>query len=129
MITLGSSLVFNEEITTDAAGLVQILLLDGTTFTVGPRYSFASPIDSSKPDWTVALNTGALFRSYDEPDPVIDPTSAERDWEAFVGGGLTIPVKPDVALITEMEYRYVDSNYDTRNYDNFSISFSVAKSF
>ena len=98
-------------------------------FTVGPRYSFASPVDNSKPDWTVALNTGALFRNYDEPDPVIDPTSAERDWEAFIGGGLIIPVKPDLALITEMEYRYVDSNYDTRKYDNFSISFSVAKSF
>lgn len=98
-------------------------------FTVGPRYSFASPVDSSKPAWTVALNTGALFRNYDDPDPVIDPTETEADWEAFVGGGLTIPVKPDFALITEMEYRYVDSNYDTRKYDNFSISFSVAKSF
>ena len=97
-------------------------------FTVGPRYSFASPIDSSKPAWTVAVNTGALFRNYDEPDPMISP-DAERDWEAFVGGGLTIPFKPDLALITEMEYRYVDSNYDTRKYDNFAISFSIAKSF
>jgi hypothetical protein len=60
---------------------------------------------------------------------VIDPDAAEEDWEAFVGGGLTIPVKPDLALITELEYRYVESNYDTRQYDNFSISFSVAKSF
>lgn len=37
VITLGSNVVFNEEITTDSAGLVQILLLDGTTFTVGPN--------------------------------------------------------------------------------------------
>lgn len=98
-------------------------------FTVGPRYSFASPVDSSRPAWTVALNTGALFRNYDDPDPVISPTDAEKDWEAFVGGGLTIPFKPDLALITELEYRYVDSNYDTRKYDNFSISLSIAKSF
>ena len=98
-------------------------------FTVGPRYSFASPVDSSKPAWTVALNTGALFRNFDDPDPMIDPTQAEKDWEAFIGGGLTIPFRPDVALITELEYRYVDSNYDTRKYDNFSISLSVAKSF
>ena len=97
-------------------------------FTVGPRYSFASPIDSSKPAWIVAVNTGALFRNFDAPDPMIANFS-ERDWEAFVGGGLTIPVKPDLALITELEYRYVDSNYDTRKYDNFSIAFSVAKSF
>lgn len=98
-------------------------------FTVGPRYSFASPVDPGKLPWTVAINTGALFRSYDDPDPIIDPNNAEEDWEAFIGGGLTIPVRPDVALITELEYRYVDSNYDTRKYDNFSISFTVAKSF
>lgn len=36
VITLGQNVVFKEEITTDAVGLVQILLLDGTTFTVGP---------------------------------------------------------------------------------------------
>jgi len=42
---------------------------------------------------------------------------------------LTIPVKPDLALINELEYRYVDSNYDTRKYDTFSIAFSAAKSF
>ena len=97
-------------------------------FTVGPRYSFTSPVSSDMPAWTVAVNTGALFRNYDDPDPMIAAFS-EHDWEAFVGGGLTIPVRPDLALITEMEYRHVDSNYDTRNYDNFSISFSVAKSF
>jgi hypothetical protein len=98
-------------------------------FTVGPRYSFASPIAGDMLPWTVAVNTGALFRNYADPDPMIDPTESERDWEAFIGGGLTIPVKEDLALITELEYRYVDSNYDTRKYDNFSISFSVAKSF
>src|SRR5690349_21248434 len=37
VITLGTNVVFNEEISTDSAGLVQILLLDGTTFTVGPN--------------------------------------------------------------------------------------------
>ena len=95
---------------------------------VGPRYSFDSPIDSLTLDWTVAVNTGAVFRNFDDPDPMIADYS-EEDWEAFIGGGLTIPVRQDVALITELEYRYVDSNYDTRKYDNFSISFSVAKSF
>jgi hypothetical protein len=37
VISLGQKLIFNEEVTTDASGLVQILLLDGTTFTVGPN--------------------------------------------------------------------------------------------
>ena len=98
-------------------------------FAVGPRYSFASPISGDMPAWIVALNTGALFRNYDDPDPIISLTEAESDWEAFIGGGLTVPVKPDLALITELEYRHVDSNYDTRKFNNFSISLSVAKSF
>ena len=37
VLALGNTVVFNEEITTDGSGLVQILLLDGTTFTVGPN--------------------------------------------------------------------------------------------
>jgi hypothetical protein len=98
-------------------------------FSAGPRVSFASPVSSEMRPWTVAVNAGALFREYDDPDPIISPTIAESDWEAFVGGGLTVPVKDDLALIAEMEYRHVDSNYDTRQFDNFSISFSVAKSF
>jgi hypothetical protein len=36
VVSLGQQVLFNEEITTDGSGLVQILLLDGTTFTVGP---------------------------------------------------------------------------------------------
>ncbi len=37
VISIGENLVFNEQINTDGKGLVQILLLDGTTFTVGPN--------------------------------------------------------------------------------------------
>ena len=37
VLALGASIVHNEQVTTDAQGLVQILLLDGTTFTVGPN--------------------------------------------------------------------------------------------
>ena len=36
-VTLGQNVIFNEQITTDGTGLVQILLLDGTTFTIGPN--------------------------------------------------------------------------------------------
>lgn len=38
-IVLGDNVVQNETIETDGAGLVQILLADGTTFTVGPNSS------------------------------------------------------------------------------------------
>tara|TARA_R110000751_G_scaffold270143_1_gene369911 strand:+ start:34829 stop:37834 length:3006 start_codon:yes stop_codon:yes gene_type:complete len=37
IISLGQNVIHNEKISTDAEGLVQILLVDGTTFTVGPN--------------------------------------------------------------------------------------------
>ncbi|WP_419907313.1 hypothetical protein [Hoeflea sp.] len=36
VVTLGQPIIFNERIVTDTSGLVQILLVDGTTFTIGP---------------------------------------------------------------------------------------------
>ncbi|MBP0617678.1 FecR family protein, partial [Jiella mangrovi] len=36
-ISLGDNVIYNEQITTDTIGLVQILLKDGTAFTIGPR--------------------------------------------------------------------------------------------
>lgn len=37
VISLGQNLIFNERVATDPNGQVQILLLDGSTFTVGPN--------------------------------------------------------------------------------------------
>ena len=66
VITLGSNVVFNEEITTDAAGLVQILLLDGTTFTVGPNSQLTIDEFVYNPDTgdakVVASLTKGVFR-------------------------------------------------------------------
>lgn len=36
-LTLGDNVIFNERIKTDTSGLLQILLADGTSFTVGPN--------------------------------------------------------------------------------------------
>jgi tetratricopeptide (TPR) repeat protein len=98
-------------------------------FAIGPRYSFASPVNEDMGAWIVSLTAGAIFREYDDPDPIISVTTAESDWEAFVGGGVTIPLRQRLALIAEAEFRHVESNYDTRNFDNFSISFSLAQGF
>ena len=37
IVTIGHTVIFNEQIITDSAGLVQVLLVDGTTFTIGPN--------------------------------------------------------------------------------------------
>ena len=66
VISLGSNVVFNEEITTDSAGLVQILLLDGTTFTVGPNSQLTIDEFVYNPDTgdakVVASLTKGVFR-------------------------------------------------------------------
>jgi hypothetical protein len=36
-LSIGDRVVHNERIDTDGAGLLQVLLADGTTFTVGPN--------------------------------------------------------------------------------------------
>jgi hypothetical protein len=96
---------------------------------IGPRFSFESPVSDEMRPWIASLNVGAIFREYDEPDPVISIFDAESDREIFVGGGVTIPLEERLALIAEAEYRWVDSNYDTRNFDNFTISLSLAQGF
>ena len=65
VITLGQTVIFNEEITTDAKGLVQILLLDGTTFTVGPNSQltideFVYDPDSGDAKVVASLTKGAF---------------------------------------------------------------------
>jgi hypothetical protein len=35
-VTIGSSVFYNQRINTSGSGLVQVLLVDGSTFTVGP---------------------------------------------------------------------------------------------
>jgi hypothetical protein len=94
----------------------------------GPRFSFDSPVSDEMRPWIASLNFGAVLREYDEPDPIIS-IDAESDREVFVGGGVTVPLRERLALIAEAEYRWVDSNYDTRNFDNFTISLSLAQGF
>ena len=65
-ITIGEDVIFNERVDTDRAGLVQILLKDGTAFTVAPNSSLTIDrfvYDPSSGDAKVAANlTKGVFR-------------------------------------------------------------------
>lgn len=91
--------------------------------------SFASPFGVGSAPWIVSPTAGFVVRRYDDPDPVISPTTVERDTEAFVGANLVVPMRDNWALLAETEYRNVSSNYPTRDYDNFSVSLSLVKGF
>ncbi len=65
-LTLGDNVIFNERIKTDASGLLQILLADGTSFTVGPNSDltidrFVYDPDSGKAEVAATMTRG-VFR-------------------------------------------------------------------
>jgi hypothetical protein len=61
-IVIGDNVVTNEKIDTDGAGLVQILLPDGTTFTVGPNSSLIIDKFVYDPDANTAQVTASIAR-------------------------------------------------------------------
>jgi hypothetical protein len=96
---------------------------------IGFNYAFDSPITSLPGRWTATVSGGALRRAFDEPDQFVSFDTKERDTEAFVYGGLTVPLADKWALQTGISYRNVDSNYDIYSFDSVGVSFAVAKRF
>ena len=60
IISLGQNVIHNEKISTDAEGLVQILLVDGTTFTVGPNSQLTIDEFVYDPGNTGSMNISVL---------------------------------------------------------------------
>ena len=94
-----------------------------------PSFAFDAPFGDGWGDWIISPAAGFVYRGYAGPDPAIDPDETEHDWELFVGAELTVPLKENWALLGETEYRDYSSNYPTRDFDNFSVSLSLLKSF
>jgi len=99
-----------------------------TGFFAGPSFAFAPLIGDGAP-WVFSPGAGFVYRKFEGPDPVVDLYDAEYDWELYVSADLTVPLQNDWALLAETEYRNSDSNYTTREFDNFSVTLSVVKSF
>lgn len=113
-----------------------VAVVDFQTFwevsgSIGLNYAFDSPIAGLPGRWTATISGGVLRRDFDEPDPdfVVSSGRKERDTEAFVYGGLTVPLANKWALQTGVSYRNVDSNYDIYSFDSVGVSFAVAKRF
>ncbi len=97
---------------------------------LGPTILFESPLADPKGVWTANMTLGATLREYDGPDAVIDATTEQSDQEYYVRGTLDVPIDLkgwSWSFRTEAEYRMVNSNYDIREHDNLSVSFSIVK--
>ncbi len=65
VVNIGKSVFYNQRVTTNAAGLVQVLLVDGSTFTVGPNSNlvidkFVYDPARGKGEMTATVSKGVL---------------------------------------------------------------------
>ncbi len=96
---------------------------------IGAIVDFRSPIAAQDSIWSVLLQGGYVHRSFDAPDPVIDPYQAARDNEVFVEATLSIPLSELWSMHATGGYRDNDSNYDTRSFENFSATLGLMRRF
>ncbi len=93
----------------------------------GPTFSIPSPISKDSQAWIANLTAGFVIRRFDSPDPVINLTDEQHDSEVYGRASLSIPFRNGWSVLAEAEYRNVNSNYDTRQYDNVLTTFSIVK--
>ena len=115
-----------------AAGVTRSLARVGyLTYTelavqAGSAVAFMSPIEGEQ-QWILATSLGFVYRDYDSPDPLVNASESERDYEYIAQASLNIPVRNNLSLLAEVDYRYVDSNYPTREHNNFGTALSLVK--
>ncbi len=96
---------------------------------VGATVQFASPIEKLSLPWSFDMEAGYIHRAYQEPDPLVDPDTAQRDNEGWIRAALSVPLLKDVALGFTGEFRRQYSNYDLGTYSNSSAMISLTKAF
>jgi hypothetical protein len=96
---------------------------------LGGSLAIPSPVEKQNDPWVLVVTGGYLYRDYDEPDPTINAQESEIDEEAFVQGILTVPISDGWALQAAGGYRNIDSNYDTKKFDNINASLAAVKQF
>ncbi|MEM6460529.1 MAG: tetratricopeptide repeat protein [Pseudomonadota bacterium] len=92
----------------------------------GASFAFMSPYQGQQ-KWVLGTSLGIVYREYDAPDPLVDPTQAQEDTEYVAQANLNIPVRNGMSVLVEADYRYVESNYPTRRHDNFGTALSLVK--
>ncbi|MHA7773893.1 hypothetical protein [Roseibium sp. M-1] len=96
---------------------------------IGATIQFASPIGKLTLPWSLDLEAGYIYREYQGPDPLVDASAAQRDNEGWMRGGLSVPLRQDIALGFTGEFRRQYSTYDLGIYSNGSATLSLTKSF
>jgi hypothetical protein len=97
---------------------------------VGVAWTFANPIRAeARFPWTLQAGAGGLNRTYDDPDPTINPNEREVDNTFWSRVALVLPIAETWALIPQVEIRDQQSNYETAEFDDFSATLGLQKRF
>ncbi|MCA1298511.1 tetratricopeptide repeat protein [Stappia indica] len=96
---------------------------------LGATYSFASPIERLDLPWLLDADAGYIRREFAAPNPSVSLTESEYDNEFWLRGAVTVPLRFDVALALSAEFRRMQSNYQIKDFSNFSTALSVIKTF
>ncbi len=96
----------------------------------GIAWTFANPLAAAgRYPWTLQVGAGGINRTYDDPDPTINPFQAEVDKTFWGRAALLIPVNATWAMVPQVEIRDQDSNYEISKYDDFSTLVGLQKRF
>jgi hypothetical protein len=96
----------------------------------GIAWTFANPIRAeARFPWTLQAGAGGLNRTYDDPDPTINPNAREVDTTFWSRVALVLPVAETWAMIPQVEIRDQQSNYETAEFDDFAATLGLQKRF
>jgi tetratricopeptide (TPR) repeat protein len=96
----------------------------------GIAWTFANPIRAeARFPWTLQAGAGGLNRTYDDPDPTINPHAREVDNTFWSRVALVLPVAETWAMIPQVEIRDQQSNYETAEFDDFAATLGLQKRF
>ena len=91
----------------------------------GATYRFSNPFWQSPSPLALQLGSGIVWRAFDRADLAIDPLETENDRIYWVRSTLLIPLRKDLLLMPQLEYRDHNSNYQTRDFTNFTAMLGV----
>lgn len=96
----------------------------------GIAWTFANPLAAAgRYPWTLQVGAGGINRTYDDPDPTINPFNSEVDKTFWGRAALLVPVSATWAVVPQVEIRDQDSNYEISKYDDFSTLVGLQKRF
>lgn len=98
-------------------------------FSLGGTYKFASMIKSLPDPWSIDMETGFAYRDFESPDPLISTTEPEYDYEGWVRGVFSVPLREKYTVNLVGELRRQFSNYDLSTYTNASAMVNVVRKF